>query len=157
MDRLVRLQHTLETEIPITVAIGLRVAAYDNGMLLLAAPLAPNINHKDSVFAGSINAVVTLAGWSLLWCLLDQATLRGKIVIQDSTIQYLRPVTQYLRPVTKDFVARCYLPAEAQVNRFLKVLGSKSRARLELHAEIWEAHTLAVNFTGRYVVQLTPA
>jgi thioesterase domain-containing protein len=89
--------------------------------------------------------VVTLSGWSLLWCLLDEYEIAGKIVIQDSAIQYLLPVA-------KDFAARCCLPEEAQVTRFLKILGSKRRVRIELHAEIWEDQRLAVRFTGRYVV-----
>lgn len=149
-DRLGRLQRTLHHEIPISAAIGLRVAGYDGGCLMLAAPLAPNINHKDTAFAGSINAVVTLTCWSLIWCILDEAALRGKIVIQDSSIQYLRPVAQ-------DFSSRCCLPEPAQVQRFLKMLASRRRARLELGAEVWQAGELAVRFSGRYVVDLVGA
>ena len=148
MERLSRLQETLYAEIPITKAIGLRVEGYDNGCLLLYAPLLPNINHKDTAFAGSINAVATLAGWSLLWLVLDQARLSGKVVIQDSRIQYLRPIAG-------DFGARCCLPAPERVAQFLTVLRKKSRARIELEAEIWEAQMPAVKFAGRYVVQRT--
>jgi thioesterase domain-containing protein len=150
MDRLSRLEHTLHTEIPLTQAIGLRVAGYDADGLALAAPLEPNINHKDTAFAGSINAVVTLAGWSLIWCILDVEQLAGKIVIQDSAIQYLRPVTA-------SFMARCRAPADAELARFLALLRRKRRARLELRAEIWERGLLAVSFSGRYVVERTEA
>jgi len=149
MDRLSRLQDTLQTEIPITTAIGLRVDGYDNGCLMLSAPLIPNINHKDTAFAGSINALATLSGWSLLWLLLDEARLPGKVVIQDSTIQYLHPITS-------NFAARCCLPGSEQVTRFLTVLQRKGRARIELQAEMREGQTLVVRFTGRYVVQSIP-
>lgn len=149
MDRRQKLQHTLQTEIPITSALGLEVIAYEHGCLSLSAPLAPNINHKDTAFAGSINAVVTLAGWSLLWCLLDEADLAAKIVIQDSSIQYLRPVAA-------DFTARCCLPEQAQVMRFLTMLHKKHRSRIELQAEVWAAEVCAVSFRGRYVVQREP-
>ena len=96
----------------------------------------------------SLNALVTLAGWSLIWLVLDTARLSGKIVIQDSTIQYLRPVTQ-------DFVARCCQPETGDLARFLTMLRRKGRARLGLQAEIHEADACAVSFSGRYVVQLT--
>lgn len=146
MNLQARLQQTLHTEIPITQAMEISVHSYANGCLQLAAPLAPNINHKDTAFAGSVNAVVTLAGWSLIWCVLDQAALPGIIVIQDSTIQYLRPITS-------DFVATCCLPTAGDITRFLAVLRRKGRARLALQAEIWDAQQIAVRFTGRYVVQ----
>ena len=148
MDALRHLQAVLQTEIPISQAIGIAVDAYDNGCLTLRAPLGPNINHKDTAFAGSLNALVTLAGWSLMWLVLDAARLSGKIVIQDSTIQYLRPVTQ-------DFVARCCQPEAGDLARFLTMLRRKGRARLELQAEIREAGARAVSFSGRYVAQLT--
>jgi thioesterase domain-containing protein len=148
MDRLNRLQQTLNIEIPITAALGLWVASYDRGCFHLSAPLRHNINHKETAFAGSINAVATLAGWSLLWLLLDEQKLVGNIVIQDSTIQYLRPIVQ-------NFTARCCLPPAEEIARFLATLKRKGRARLELHAEIWEDGVLAVRFAGRYVVQLT--
>ena len=148
MDALQRLQATLHNEIPLSKAIGIIVGTYDNGCLTLRAPLGPNINHKDTAFAGSLNALVTLAGWSLIWLVLDTAGLSGKIVIQDSTIQYLRPVTQ-------DFVARCCQPEAGDLARFLTMLRRKGRARLGLQAEIREADACAVSFSGRYVVQLT--
>ena len=150
MDRLHRLQHTLHSDIPLTKAIGLRVETSDPHSLTLFAPLGPNRNHKDTAFAGSINAVVTLAGWSLIWCTLDQEQLAGKIVIQDSTIQYLRPITT-------DFRAYCRAATSEDMKRFLSQLRRKRRARLELHVEIWEKEILAVRFRGRYVVELTQA
>jgi thioesterase domain-containing protein len=148
MDALCRLQATLHTEIPISKGIDITVGTYDNGCLVLHAPLAPNINHKDTAFAGSLNAVATLAGWSLLWLVLDEAALVGKIVIQDSTIEYLRPVT-------RDFAACCCLPESDELTRFLTMLRKKARARLQLQATISEGGGMAVRFTGRYVAHIT--
>ncbi len=139
------LQETLNDEIPLTVHLGLRVARFEAGCLTLAAPLAPNINHKDTAFAGSLNAVVTLAGWSLLWLVLREHALPGKIVIQDSTIHYLRPVT-------RDFEAQCSLPPETALEPFVRILRRRGRARLELHVTIEEDGQRAVEFSGRYVV-----
>jgi thioesterase domain-containing protein len=145
-DDLRALQAALHDEIPITAAIGLKVAGFEAGALALAAPLAPNINHKDTAFAGSLNAVLTLAGWSMCWLIVRRAGIPAKVVIQDSAIRYLRPVT-------RDFAAVCRAPASAEVERFLLMLGLKNRARMELAAEIREVAEVAVAFSGRYVVQ----
>ena len=52
-DLVEALQKTLEHEIPLTQHLELRVMNYDEHGLVLKAPLAPNINHKRTAFAGS--------------------------------------------------------------------------------------------------------
>src|SRR5579884_127869 len=88
------LQQTLYEEIPITQQLRVAVQGYDGIRLALHAPLAENINHKGTIFAGSINAVMTLAGWGLVWLLLKESGVAAKVIIQDSSINYLLPVTQ---------------------------------------------------------------
>ena len=145
-DDLRALGAALAAEIPISRALGLAVAGFDNRCLTLTAPLAPNINHKDTAFAGSLNAVLTLTGWSMLWLIARRAAIPSKVVIQDSTIRYLHPVT-------RDFAAECRLPESAELERFLAILRKKGRARMELAAEIREDGRQVVAFGGRYVVQ----
>ncbi len=142
-----QLQETLHHEIPLTVALGLTVASYDGLALELHAPLTSNINHKATAFAGSLNAVATLSGWGIVWCILKEAGIAAKIVIQDSQINYLLPVAA-------DFAAVCARPESAQVSRFKKMLLKRGLARLELRAEIREGGQPAVTFRGRYVAQL---
>jgi thioesterase domain-containing protein len=141
------LQRTLHSEIPITQQIGLLVAGYDGSSLALSAPIERNINHKATAFAGSLNSVVTLAGWGLIWILLRETGLEATIVIQDSA-------SQYRRPITHDFIATCQKPDEAQIAQFTRMLREKGRARLELEAEIREHGAVAMSFQGRYVAQL---
>jgi thioesterase domain-containing protein len=137
------LQSTLHEEIPITRSFGLIIDTYDQERLTLKAPLAPNINDKGTVFAGTLNAVATLAGWSLLWLILREHNMRGKVVIQDSAIQYLKSVAG-------DFTASCRKPD--QLDRLLMTIERKGIARVELAVEIREAGSTAVAFTGRYVI-----
>jgi thioesterase domain-containing protein len=141
------LQHTLEHEIPLTQHLGLRVISYDENGLTLSAPLAPNINHKRTAFAGSLNAVVTLTGWGLLWLILQELEIPARVVIQDSSCNYLRPVKD-------DFSAFCRKPAPQQINRMASMLKKRGRARIELSVEVRNETTVAVAFTGRYVLML---
>lgn len=145
-DRLPALREVLATELPITQHLGVVIERLDGGCLALRLPLAANVNHKGTMFAGSLNAVATLAGWSLLWLLLDEATIPAHVVIQDSSVRYLRPVTA-------DCVAVCCAPDAAALERFRATLRRRRVARLALETEIRQNGELAVAFSGRYVVQ----
>ena len=143
------LQDVLYSEIPITAAIGITVAGYDGETLTLTAPLRPNRNHKSTAFAGSLNALVTLAGWGLIWLLLRERDISATIVIQEST-------SRYLRPVHADFNARCRKPGDDELAAFETTLLRRGKGRLELHVEILEGERAAMDFTGRYVVHMRP-
>lgn len=137
------LDRTLQDEIPLTRAIGIH-PAWEDGALVLAAPLAPNVNHKDTAFAGSLASVATLAGWSFLWLVLRREELVGKIVIQDCSVRYLRPVTAEIQ-------ARCAGPEPSTMQSFVTTFRKRGRARIQLRAEIREEGQLAVELVGRYV------
>jgi len=142
------LQETLAHEIPITQHLNIRVVSYDQSGLVLQAPLAPNINHKHTAFAGSLNSVVTLAGWGLLWLILQELEISARVVIQDSTCSYLLPIND-------DFSAYCARPTQNQIDRLAEGLRKRGKARIELHTEIHNGPTIAVSFSGRYVLTLS--
>lgn len=144
-ENLQELQDLLYRQIPITQHIRLTVRAYNGQMLCLDAPLAENVNHTGTAFGGSLSALLTLAGWSMMWFLLREYHLDGEILIQDSDCKYLKPVNT-------DFSACCYRPPAADIQRFVKMLRRHGKARLELWAEIRDGDAIAVTFTGRYVV-----
>jgi thioesterase domain-containing protein len=139
------LEAVLHHEIPLSRQMGLTVQRYDGACLALGAPLAPNINHKATTFAGSLNAVMTLAGWGTVWLLLAERGLHGTIVIQESA-------TRYLLPVGNDFTANCRMPQGDEVERFLAGLRRRGKARLALKVEILDGDgRVAAAFTGMYV------
>jgi thioesterase domain-containing protein len=146
-NRLQELRETLAREIPITQHLGISIESYDDAGLTLKAPLQQNINHKSTAFAGSLNALLTLAGWGLLWLLLKERDIHAQIVIQES-------MSSYLRPVTCDFSARCHKPDPTHIARLETTLRKKGKARLEVQSEIREADIVAVTFSGRYVIFL---
>ncbi|HEV8192475.1 MAG TPA: thioesterase domain-containing protein [Ktedonobacterales bacterium] len=141
------LQATFEHEIPLTRQIGLEAVGYDGACLSLRAPLVPNVNHKATAFAGSLNAVATLAGWGLVWLILRERGLRGTIVIHESS-------SQYRLPVRDDFVAICPLPEAQQIETFVVALQRRGKARLALSVNILDGDRIAVAFKGSYVAFL---
>jgi len=80
--------------------------------------------------------------------MLRELDIAANIIIQDSTCNYLRPVT-------RDFSASCRKPDPANINKFEKTLRTRGKARLELQSEIHEAGKAAVSFKGRYVIHLS--
>ncbi len=142
------LQQTLVQDIPITQYMGITAEVYDDKGLVLKAPLAGNTNPKGTAFAGSINALLTLAGWGQLWLLLKELDMVGDIVIQNSSIGYLRPVTG-------DFAAICHRPEQINIDKMELSLKKKGKARVELNSEIYQKDIVIVEFKGRYVIHLS--
>lgn len=142
------LRSKLATEIPVTQHLGIEVVRSDRYGLVLVAPLAQNVNHEGTAFAGSINAVATLAGWGWTWLVLRQASDAAHVVLQDSSIRFLRPIE-------RDFTAHC-LPAEsAAVERMFAGLTRHKRGRLTLDVNVRAGDVVVATFRGRYVARKT--
>ena len=141
-----RLERYLHETIPLTAAMGVTVRAEGPRRVVLAAPLAPNVNHKQTAFGGSVAALATLAAWSLAqlraWQSGDDITL----VIRDSRLEYLQPVTGEL-------VAVCEFDDEPAWRRALERLHDRGRARLELASRLEDpAGAQIVRFRGTFVL-----
>ncbi len=137
------LQRILQAEIPLTRAMGVSVAHFDATGLTLCAPLEPNLNHKSTAFGGSLATLATLAGWALLQLVLREH-LPVTVVIQESSVQYLRPVAEDLRAI-------CAMPQTEELEKFLRRLARKGMARIELKVLIPAGGETAVRFRGRFV------
>ncbi|MHB8425987.1 MAG: YiiD C-terminal domain-containing protein [Gammaproteobacteria bacterium] len=129
--------------IPLVRHMQVRVAGFDAAGLTLTAPLAANINHQSTAFGGSLVSLATLACWGLTWLLLEQEH-GTHIVISESHIIYLRPVTEAL-------VAHCTLPDATLLESFFVTLKRRHKARLKLEAHVLQGKTLCARFTGTCV------
>lgn len=139
------LENDLLSLIPISSALGVKVEVASCEKIILSAPLSNNINHKKTVFGGSLHAVATLACWSLLHVNLQERFQEApQVVIASSEVAYLAPVT-------RDFEATCSRPDTADWERFLKIFQKREKARLKLHATIFQDHRLCVDFSGIFV------
>lgn len=144
-DRLRALERTLHAQIPLTRVMDVRVLRFDQNGLTLSAALTPNLNHKMTAFGGSLNSLATLAGWGLVQLLCTTEQRRAiTVVIQQSRVQFLKPVTH-------DFAATCPLPPQPVIEKFLRTLERKGRARLDLEASIHTNSEIALQFRGQFV------
>ena len=142
------LQSVLHQDIPLTREMGVEVISWQDHQLRLHLPLAQNINHKSTLFGGSLYCGAVLAGWGWLYLRLKEAGIDdGHIVIQDGQIQY--PL-----PVKRDGVAICDAPDDASWEKFLKMYQRRGMARLALKTRIVAegSDEPAVEFVGQYVL-----
>jgi thioesterase domain-containing protein len=140
------LQATLEREIPMCRQMGICVHTGGPSGLVMRLPLSPNRNHQQTAFAGSLNAVCTIAGWGSVFLLLKELHREGAIVIRRSSIKYHEPVN------SAEIYAHCQPIDDAARQYFLEMLDEKKQAKLDLTVEIGPHGEPAVLFSGSYVV-----
>lgn len=133
----------LHRSIPLTAALGARVVCCDESLVEIAAPLAPNTNHRNTAFGGSLAALAMVSGWSVLYLALASAELRCRLVIQSCE-------SEFLNAATGDLLARSRLP-EADWPRFLATLARHPRARIGVDSEVVANRVCALRQRGRYV------
>lgn len=144
-DLATALEEYLNEHIPISSAMGVSVDLASTNQIVLKAPFANNINHKKTVFGGSLHAVATLACWSLLHInLMNLLKDNVQIVIASSQVEYLAPVAT-------DFKAKCCMPDTLDWERFIKMFNKKGKARIKLWAKIVQEGQLCVDYAGVFV------
>jgi thioesterase domain-containing protein len=143
-DPQVRVQRYLYQYIPLSASMGVQVRTAGIEHVKLAAPLAPNVNHTETVFGGSAAALATLSAWTLLHLRLEEARLDARLVIQRSRMEYEKPIPG-------DFEAVCDFADELAWDRFRKTLARHGRARLTLGAHLMHSTRRVASFEGDFV------
>jgi thioesterase domain-containing protein len=138
------LERYLHQQIPLSVAMGVRVRMATPERVQLAAPLAPNINHNETAFGGSAAALATLSAWALLHVRLTSTALPARLVIQRSSMEYEQPIPG-------DFDAVCLFTDEPAWERFRVTLVRRGRARLTLAAHLVYDGRQVAAFEGDFV------
>ena len=138
------LERYLHLQIPLSAAMGARVRLATPERVRLGAPLAPNVNHNETVFGGSAAALATLSAWALLHLRIARAGLQARLLIQRSGMEYERPVPG-------DFEAECRFSDEPAWERFRATLVRRGRARLTLTAYLLHQDQQMATFEGDFV------
>lgn len=142
-----KLEQYLHEHIPLSKAMEVNVLEASSARVKLSAPLAPNINHRETVFGGSASALAILSAWSLLHVRTTEQAIDARLVIQKNTMQYDLPILG-------TFTASCAFNDEVVWEKFIRLLQRKGRARITLSAAVAYEDELAGVFNGDFVALL---
>ncbi|MGY6277880.1 YiiD C-terminal domain-containing protein [Methylomonas sp. MgM2] len=145
---LTELEQYLHKHIPLSKAMGVAVVSADVEAVVLQAPLAPNINHRETVFGGSASALAILAAWSLLHTRLRRKGIEARLVIQRNTMEYGKPIFG-------EFTARASLEQEDDWLKFTRMLERKGKARVTVLSELEYAGQVVGMLSGEFVALRT--
>ena len=138
------LERYLHEHIPLSRAMQVSVVSVQVDGVTLRAPLAPNINHQETIFGGSASALAILAGWSLLHTRLAAAEISSRLVIQRNTMHYDLPIAGA-------FTARSFIRTPAAWDSFMRMLERKGRARLTVSCTLEYDGQAAGRLEGEFV------
>jgi len=138
------LERYLHEHIPLSKAMAVEVVAADKDRVVLKAPLAPNINHRETLFGGSAVAIAILAAWSLVRLRLKGEGIGFRLVIRRNSMTYDLPVHGA-------FTARAFLDPAADWSRFVTMLKQYGMARIPAVAEIDYEGQVACRLTAEFV------
>ncbi|MFO7287286.1 MAG: thioesterase domain-containing protein [Gammaproteobacteria bacterium] len=144
------LEEYLHRQIPLSKAMGIGVVSVDTDAVVLHVPLAPNINHRETVFGGSATAAAMLCAWALVHTRLRDANVEAKVVIRRHTMVFDAPMAD-------DFTVRSALTRPADWEGFVRQLARKRMARVAVTAVLDCGRGNAATFEGEFVALKKPA
>lgn len=131
--------------IPIAEALGIKIKALESSHASISASVERNKNHLNTVFGGSSSMVCILTAWSLFQNRIISSQLDGKLMIREQQVNYFKPITD-------DFICHAYFNDDLDWDSFLNAFEKKSKARLQITADIYQDEKLAVEFKGVFVL-----
>lgn len=140
-----KLTNFFEAHVPLTQFMELDLDSYDGKQLTLKAPLAPNINDKQTAFGGSLYNICVMACWGFAYLKTLEAELDGNQVVVSGNIKYKRPVTGEIK-------ATCVSPGAEAEHHFIDGFQRHGKGKIELTATVMCQGKIAVEFEGTYAV-----
>jgi thioesterase domain-containing protein len=128
--------------------MAVRALEFDGDRVVLAAPLAPNVNHRETAFGGSVATLAILAGWARVHFEVIGSGHTVHTVIQRSSVRYDAPVLSPFRAVCEP------VPQEAW-DRLMRGLDRHGKGRVRVDVRIEADEAVVARFEGTYVALLT--
>ena len=149
MTNLADFEAECRREIPLLDAMQLSFVGYDDLMLRMEAPLAPNINNKGTAFGGSIASICLFGGWAVATLAFSERGIHNtEIVVFKNDMTFERPacgllqVEAHLEP--EDFES-CLARLE---------VADPGRIRFDVRVELFHDDERCATMRGIYVVWL---
>jgi len=139
------LEQYIHDHIPLSKAMAVEVHEASNQQVILFAPLAPNINHRDTMFGGSASALAILSAWCLLFTKLEHQALSGRIVIHKNSMLYEKPMFDGVTAIAPS-------PDETTWLKLVKALSRNRMARIPVNVVLECSGQKVGQFEGEFVI-----
>ena len=150
-----RIEHYLHSHIPLSKAMGVQVLSATPDAVRLSAPLAPNLNHRETVFGGSASALAILAAWTLLHVRLEaEGTNEDGHHFRNARLVIQRNNMHYEKAMAATFYAVALAPDMALWKKFTHMLARKQRARIKTRSVLECEGIQAGELEGEFVAFL---
>ena len=137
------MNHLLDQITP-AQALGIELSEWNGRRVTLSAPLEKNLNDKGTAFAGSIDALLDLAGWSAITLALRDAGIEAEVMIVKSE-------TEYMAAIRSDMTATATITKE-ETDRMMAELQARGRSRAVLPALLESGNTKCAAMTAHFAV-----
>lgn len=138
-------EETLFQRIPQTKNLGLHIAKMEEHQLTVNGNFLLNKNHLDIVFGGSIAAISITTAWALVQSKIEQAGLKGSLVIKRQEIDYLLPVKT-------DFECVASFQSADDWEQFKGIYQQNGRAKIIVMAKVISEAKVTSRFQGVFVL-----
>lgn len=136
------LQNTWREEIAISDKMGIKVESYTDWEFTVTADVQANLNLHQTMFAGSIYSMATLAGWGATYLAIKEQQREGDIVLVDASIQYLKPIKEHPRAqVDLTACEGCF-----------EHLDERGKMHFKVPVKIYDGELLVGEYTGLFAV-----
>ena len=140
-DWSIALSNLWHKTIPMSKAMNMQIAYYDQQQLITHCDLLFNKNLHNTMFAGSIYTLATLTGWAWVYFSLKHYGVNADIVLAEGNIRYLAPLAGAAYAKTSIEV----------VDEVYNNLALGKNARLNIEVKVCCGDTVAAVFKGSYV------
>jgi thioesterase domain-containing protein len=137
----------LASKIPLSNCMEVSVMSADHSGVVLAVPLAPNVNHRGTMFGGSASALAMLAGWGYIWTLLREVDMEGTIVIRRNRMDFNSPLKEDIRAKTSTI-------DDKSIASLLQGLRTHGEARQLVEVTLFNEQHAAAFFEGEFAVRI---
>lgn len=135
----------LHSNIPLTEFMDIQAETYTPEKVVLSVPFAQNKNDKNTGFAGSISALMTVCGWSVMYANLHELLPKGNIVAQKTQLRYIAPIKG-------DFRAECICNDPEGKQALLDSFAKFQKGKLVLHIQCFCGDLLAAEMEATYFI-----
>lgn len=144
------IEEYINEHIPIVKKHCFQISEVQSPFIQVRGSLKDHINHRNSVFGGSISTSLIVASWaSVRNMLLTRGIPSGIIVIQSEHVEFSKPLVD-------DFYAVLRPVSDEKLSKFITMIHKFGKSRIKIEADVKDCthNEICASFSGEYVVLL---